>query len=122
METLIRGDNKPIILEFDEALINVDQVSAILYRDGRIFKKWDESTAVIDGQTISLPLTQEETMTIQCERVQLEIKLLSGSDIEFFDIGPLYLREEQDDTIFNFVGGGAEINEADENYSVQYAA
>lgn len=49
METLTRGDNKPIILEFDEALINVDQVSAILYRNDRIFKKWDESTAVIDG-------------------------------------------------------------------------
>lgn len=121
METLIRGDNKPIILEFDEALINVDQVSAILYRDDRIFKKWDESTAVIDGQTISLPLTQEETMAIQCERVQLEIKLLLGSDIEFFDIVPLYVRQRHDDTIFNFVGG-AEINEADENYSVQYAA
>ena len=106
METLIRGDNKPIILEFDEALINVDQVSAILYRDDRIFKKWDESTAVIDGQTISLSLTQEETMAIQCERVQLEIKLLSGSDIEFFDIVPLYVRQRRDDTIFNFVGGG----------------
>ena len=45
-------------------------------------------------------------MTIQCERVQLEIKLLSGSDIEFFDIVPLYVRQRHDDTIFNFVGGG----------------
>ena len=65
-----------IILGLTEALINVDQVSAILYRDGRFKKNGMSPTAVIDGQTISLPLTQEETMTIQCERVQLEIKLL----------------------------------------------
>ena len=45
-------------------------------------------------------------MAIQCERVQLEIKLLLGSDIEFFDIVPLYVRQRHDDTIFNFVGGG----------------
>lgn len=106
MEILIRGDNKPIVLEFDESLSSVDQISAILYRDDKIFKKWDASTAVIDGQTISLPLAQEDTMAIRCERVQLEIKLASGNTIEFFDIVSLYVRLRRDDTIFNFVGGG----------------
>lgn len=106
MEILIRGDNKPIVLEFDESLSSVDQISAILYRDDKIFKKWDASTAVIDGQTISLPLAQEDTMAIGCERVQLEIKLASGNTIEFFDIVSLYVRLRRDDTIFNFVGGG----------------
>ena len=105
MGILIRGDNKPIVLEFDESPSGIDQISAILYRNDKIFKKWDASTAVVDGQTISLPLTQEDTMAISCERVQLEIKFATGNTIEFFDIISFYVRQRRDDTIFNFEGG-----------------
>lgn len=33
MECLIQGDNKPIILEFDENIANIEQISAVLYGD-----------------------------------------------------------------------------------------
>ena len=42
MECLIQGDNKPIVLEFDENMANIEQISAVLYGEKKEYKRWDE--------------------------------------------------------------------------------
>lgn len=49
MECLIQGDNKPIILEFDENIANIEQISAVLYGDQKEYKRWDEKSAVMEN-------------------------------------------------------------------------
>ena len=49
MECLIQGDNKLIILEFDENIANIEQISAVLYGDQKEYKRWDEKSAVMEN-------------------------------------------------------------------------
>lgn len=100
MESLIQGDNKPIKIEFDEPLVNVEQFSAILSYESHEYKKWTESDIVISGNSISLPLTQKETLSIGSRYADLEIKLLANNDIEFFDIVRFQIISRKDKRIF----------------------
>ena len=100
MESLIQGDNKPIKIEFDEPLVNIEQFSAILSYESHEYKKWNESDIVISGNTISLPLTQKETMSIGARYSDLEIKFLANGDIEFFDIIRFQIISRKDKRIF----------------------
>ncbi|MFR4581316.1 MAG: hypothetical protein ACLT76_18340 [Clostridium fessum] len=54
LECLIQGDNKPIILEFDENIANIEQISAVLYGDQKEYKRWDEKSAVMENDEIQL--------------------------------------------------------------------
>ena len=82
MRTIIQGDNKPIVLTFDESVVNIKEFSAILCNGTNILKSWDYNTVIIDNDTISLPLTQEETMEFTPKYIELEVKLVSNEDIE----------------------------------------
>ena len=106
METIIQGDNKPIVLEFDESIAGMEQFSAMLYSDSQIYRQWEISDITIDGNTISLPLTQKETLAIQSRYVDLEVKFLADGDIEFFDVIRLYVKQRRDGTVFEL--GGAQ--------------
>lgn len=105
MECLIQGDNKPIILEFDENIANIEQISAVLYGDQKEYKRWDEKSAVMENDEIQLPLSQEETIAIDSDYVKLEIKLVSNGIIEFFEIIPIRIRKREDETVFELGGG-----------------
>lgn len=105
MECLIQGDNKPIILEFDENIANIEQISAVLYGDQKEYKRWDKKSAVMKNDEIQLPLSQEETIAIDSDYVKLEIKLVSNGIIEFFEIIPIRIRKRKDETVFELGGG-----------------
>lgn len=104
MECLIQGDNKPIVLEFDENMANIEQISAVLYGEKKEYKRWDEKTAVIENDKIQLPLSQEETIAIDSDYIKLEIKLVSNGMIEFFEIIQMCVRKRKDKTVFEFGG------------------
>ena len=105
METIIQGDNKPIVLEFDESLSNVEQFSAILYGSATVLKKWDLEDISISDNTMELPITQEETMKISSQLVSLEIKMVANGDIEFFETITLKVKSRRDRHIFEVTGG-----------------
>ncbi len=104
MEVIIQGDNKPILIEFDESVENVEQFSAMLSYESHEFKKWDENDVKIEGTTISLPLTQEESRGITSRYADLEIKLVANGDIEFFDVIRFEILSRRDKRIFQ-IGG-----------------
>lgn len=105
LECLIQGDNKPIILEFDENIANIEQISAVLYGDQKEYKRWDEKSAMMENDEIQLPLSQKETIAIDSDYVKLEIKLVSNGIIEFFEIIPIRIRKRKDETVFELGGG-----------------
>ena len=105
LECLIQGDNKPIILEFDVNIANIEQISAVLYGDQKEYKRWDEKSAVMENDEIQLPLSQEETIAIDSDYVKLEIKLVSNGTIEFFEIISICIRKRKDKTVFELGGG-----------------
>lgn len=107
MGLLIQGDNKPIILEMDEPVCNIEQFSAILYGKNKEYKRWDENSAEFNDTTISLPLTQEETLTLKEKSANLEIKFVADNNIEFFQIVTFYVIERKDSTVFE-IGGVAD--------------
>ena len=104
MECLIQGDNKPIVLEFNENMANIEQISAVLYGEKKEYKRWDEKTALIENDKIQLPLSQEETIAIDSDYIKLEIKLVSNGTIEFFEIIQMCVRKRKDKTVFEFGG------------------
>ena len=104
LECLIQGDNKPIILEFDENIANIEQISAVLYGEKKEYKRWDEKSVVIENDKIQLPLSQEETIAIDSDYIKLEIKLVSNGTIEFFEIIQMCVRKRKDKTVFEFGG------------------
>ena len=107
MRTIIQGDNKPIVLTFDESVVNIKEFSAILCNGTNILKSWDYNTVIIDNDTISLPLTQEETMEFTPKYIELEVKLVSNEDIEFFNKVNFEVIPRCDKTVFKI--GGATV-------------
>ena len=106
MESIIMGDNKPIVLEMDEPVSNIDKFSAVIYGKNRDYKRWNEEDVELKDTTISLPLTQEETLAMKEKAVSLEVKFLTNDNIEFFQIITFYVVERRDSTVFEIGGVG----------------
>lgn len=104
MEVIIQGDNKPILIEFDEPVLNIEQFSAILSYESHEYKKWDENDIEINDTSISLPLSQAETLRITSRYADLEIKFLANDEIEFFDIIRFEIVSRRDKRVFQ-IGG-----------------
>lgn len=103
METIIQGDNKPIVLEFDRPCTNIDQLSAILYGSNKVFRVWSLGDAAVSGNTLSLPFNQAESMELTGKFANLEVKIVENGKIEFFETIILYVKERQDKTMFGGV-------------------
>ena len=104
MESLIQGDNKPIILEMDEPVCNIGQFSAVLYGKDEEYKRWNEKNAQLKDTIISLPLTQKDTLALKEKFVNLEVKFLADDSIEFFHVITLLVVARKDSTVFE-IGG-----------------
>lgn len=103
METIIQGDNKPIVLEFDRPCTNIDQLSTVLYGSNTIFRAWALGDATISGNTLSLPFDQAESMKLTGKFANLEVKIVENGKIEFFETITLYVKARQDKTMFGGV-------------------
>ena len=63
MECLIQGDNKPIILEFDENMANIEQIMKITGPNGKIanvLTAWIKENESSEPRLVTLYVTDKE--------------------------------------------------------------
>lgn len=82
MIEIIQGGNSPITLEFD-APVDAVKFEASLY-GFKEFKHWSISEVTIDGATVTLPLTEAETLNFSSGKCALSVKLLDSDDAIIF--------------------------------------
>ena len=83
---IIQGSNLPITISFDEDMSNIKDWSMSLFGENKrgeadiLLKHWGIEDVDIDGETISAPLTESETLGFIPGVAVLEIKWLSDED------------------------------------------
>lgn len=97
---IFKGTNEPIVLEFENS-IEAQKVSALLYSSytEKVLKHWDIDDIEIDGLTVKLPLTEDETLDFASGSCTLEVKLLDDDKIVFFDTVEGKIINRKDDTV-----------------------
>lgn len=75
---MIQGSNAPIILTFDEDASCFSDLSVLLSHGGRKLKHWTMAELQIDGNVVTAPLTQEETMGFLEGECTIEVKWLDS--------------------------------------------
>jgi hypothetical protein len=59
---IIQGSNNPITLTFSEDIADIPTLVATLWAgSGQMIKRWDKADMGLDGEVVTLPLTEEET-------------------------------------------------------------
>lgn len=98
---IYQGSNDNIVLEFPESMKNIEDFSALLYYDSKIFKHWTLNDITINKSEIYLPITQEESVQFQKCKATLEVKFLKkGSDtVTFADKAEIDIVSRKDKTI-----------------------
>ena len=76
---LIQGSNNPIVITFDQSVANIPKLVVTLWRSSvtagvTFMKKWQTDDMLIDGDTATCPLTEEETAALPSSGVTLEVK------------------------------------------------
>ena len=74
---LIQGTNIPIEITFDENVSSFKKIVATLWIQNKQVKEWQKSDMTISGDTITLPLDEDETRTFKKGKAILEIKGLT---------------------------------------------
>ena len=80
---IIQGSNNPIILEFDSPIEGITDFSAVLSYKGQSIKQWRLGDVQIEDDSITMPLTQEETLVFPSDRLCLEVKWVDNDNICF---------------------------------------
>ena len=82
---LIQGTNMPIKVVFDESVASMQSIVATLWNpQGKQLKRWNTEDIDIQGDTIYLPLVEDETATYAKGKVILEIKGLDENGKTLF--------------------------------------
>lgn len=102
MLTIVQGGDVPIVLEFSEDMEDVSALSFVLYQYGKPKKSWSKDDVEIDGNYISLPLTEAETLSLSRGFCELETKWRRDFN-EFGDTLTLKVAEHRDTR--SLVGG-----------------
>ncbi len=77
---LIQGTNVPIKVVFDSSVATMQSIVATLWDSkGKELKRWTMTDMTIDGDTVYLPLLEDETAAFAKGKVVLEIKGLNES-------------------------------------------
>lgn len=84
---IIQGSNNPITLTFSEDIADIPTLVATLWAgSGQMIKRWDKTDMGIDGETVTLPLTEEETAALNGGNIALDVKGVDGDgNIIFWD-------------------------------------
>jgi len=86
---IVQGSNNPIIVSFDEDVSSIQDWSMSLYGEdkrgapGDLLKHWGLDDVEIDENSVSAPLSQEETLAFPPCVATLEIKWLNADDLIF---------------------------------------
>lgn len=100
MITINQGGNAPIELQFDIDIENTAvKLSALLYKKDWEIKRWSISDIDISGNTVILPMTEEETLDYPSGKAKLSVKILDNdSNIIFYDEIDCIIIEHTDKT------------------------
>lgn len=89
---IIQGSNLPIIIPFDEDISDIKDLSVSLFGENKrgdanmLLKHWDIDDIVIEEGSITVPLSESDTLGFIPGVAVLEAKWLSQDD----NIYPLY--------------------------------
>lgn len=73
---IIQGSNSPLRFSFDESVEHVPEISVGVYSTGgSLIKHWDKADMIVDGDTITCNLTQQETAAMNADHAVVEVKL-----------------------------------------------
>lgn len=98
---IIQGSNNPITLTFNEAVADIPTLVATLWAgSGQMIKRWDKSDMGIDGEVVTLPLTEEETAALNGGSIALDVKGLdSDGNVVFWDEAGIRVLPRRDHSI-----------------------
>lgn len=82
---IVQGTNVPLSVEFDADVSEIPVLVATLWlKDGSKLKQWDKADMQVEGNTVYLPLDEEETANIAPGFIALEIKGLDDANQTIF--------------------------------------
>lgn len=94
---IIQSSNQPIIINFSEDASEIPALRVSLWDGEKMLKLWTKDDVQIDGQEVTLPLTQAETAKYREGKVSLLIKWLDADGItEFGEEDVLVIRKFRD--------------------------
>lgn len=98
---IIQGSNNPITLTFSEDIADIPTLVATLWAgSGQMIKRWNKADMGIDGETATLPLTEEETAQLGGGSIALDVKGVdSGGSIVFWDEADVRVLSRRDSGI-----------------------
>lgn len=103
---LIQGTNAPIKVVFDTSVSDMLSIVATLWdARGKQLKKWETDDIDIQGDTIYLPLEEDETVNYAKGKVTLEIKGLNSSGTTVFWQEAKITVKDRKDKVVDLVDG-----------------
>lgn len=102
---IIQGSNNPLVIQFDADVSNIPTLIVTLWCDlpgweGRPVKKWTKDDMTISGETVTCPLTQNETRMYGAPYLVLEAKGLNeNGGTVFWDEYKLDVKHRRDKII-----------------------
>ncbi len=93
---MIKGQNTPLTIVMSDN-VDASKLHALLYGMTGELVHWTEENAQIEGNTITLPITEEESLTFPPGRATLEVKLLDSEGIvQFLEVFQLEIENRHD--------------------------
>ena len=75
---IIQGSNNPLVIQFDQDVSGFPQFVVTLWKtktsEYDLVKQWNKAAMTIDGDTVTLPLTEAETRAMPAGLLQVEAK------------------------------------------------
>lgn len=98
---IIQGSNNPITLTFSEDIADIPTLVATLWAgSGQMIKRWDKADMGIDGEVVTLPLTEEETAALNGGNIALDVKGVDADgSIVFWDEAGIRVLPRRDHSI-----------------------
>lgn len=99
---MVRGSSAEIIQTIDNTDVEIDSITALRvtfaqpYYNVKVQKELDDVTIDSDAKTITIPLTQEDTLQFRKGRLKLQLKWIRGEDVINTEVTELYVDEDID--------------------------
>lgn len=81
---IIPGTNIPIVITFDSDVSTFRKIVATMWIQEKQVKMWELEDMIVSGDTITLPLDEDETKLFKKGKAKLEIKGLNATNQTVF--------------------------------------
>lgn len=101
---ILQGSNKPIVIELDMDVSEAKDISICLRgscgnKNHAMIQRWGLDDVQIIGNTITIPVTQRETLRYPEGEASILVKCTIDGKTEFFDEFPINIMRWCDNTI-----------------------